>query len=236
MLVIAILLLLPAAIQQAAGTQANQYYANRLLDVVSTPQLAPGGRGTLELAVSNPFNTTLDNLTLVLSVYAFSTGGGEVQLSSIPVSERPAIGGSGTSTQLLVPIMLPQTSVYFNITVSTTASTRHGDFFNPGTYFVSTYASFTASGQQIKMGSRGVFTAAEWSSILVQSSGGNYLNYTYLNGTLGYQGILPDTSFTVSTPSPVYLLWVAAGLSAFFAAAAFFVYRRGQLRGGRQSR
>ena len=135
-LVIAILLLLPAAIQQAAGTQANQYYANRLLDVVSTPQLAPGGRGTLELAVSNPFNTTLDNLTLVLSVYAFSTGGGEVQLSSIPVSERPAIGGSGTSTQLLVPIMLPQTSVYFNITVSTTASTRHGDFFNPGTFFV----------------------------------------------------------------------------------------------------
>ena len=51
------------------------------------------------------------------------------------------------------------------------------------------------------MASKGVFNQTQWSRILVQGTGTTYLNYSYLNGTLGYQGVLPDTSFTVNSPS-----------------------------------
>lgn len=223
-----LLLLLPCALPAARGADTNQYYANRIIGIVHTPQLSPGQAGRIEVEIFNPFNATMNSVTLNLSVYAYATTGVQLPLASIPSDERPQLGAGGTVAYANTSTLAPLGALYVNFTVRTTSSTRHGDFFNVGTYFVSTNISFHIGAAAMRMASRGVFSQSEWSNILVQGPGTSFLNYTYLNGTLGYQGITPDTSFTVDSPSPVYLLWVTGSLAALFAAIAFILHRNGR--------
>lgn len=224
-LFVLILLLLTAMLPVARGAVSSQYYANRIISVVSTPQLEPGGSGAIEIMLFNPYNFTISSISLKLSIYSYSSTNSHMAAASIPPSEEPVFGGSGLVAYRNITSLDSLQSSYLNFTVDTTSSTRHGDFFNVGTYYVSTYISFEHGNSTIRMASEGTFSSSQWNKILVNGSGGMSLNYTYLNGTLGYQGITPDTSFTVNTPSPLYLIWIAGGLGAFFAAAAYVLYR-----------
>ena len=221
-----VLSLLLGSLQPAVAGPANyQNYADRLLVVVKTPQLSPGQSGPIELKVLNPFNYTITNASVRLVIYSYATTDSDASVVSLPSSQRPSFIGGGTAAYRNLSSLGPLASVYLNFTVATTQSTRHGDFFNTGTYFVSTYLSFSLNGSTIRMASKGVFNQTQWSRILVQGTGTTYLNYSYLNGTLGYQGVLPDTSFTVNSPSPVYLLWITGGLAGVFAAFSYVLYR-----------
>lgn len=225
-LLILILLLLTALLPAAKGAVSSQSYANRILTVVSTPQLVPGGSGPIEIMLYNPFNSTISTVSLRLTIYSYASTDSRIAATSIPSAQEPGLGSGGLVTYRNFSSMNSLQSYYVNFTVHTTSSTRHGDFFNVGTYYVSTYISFNLSGSLVRMASEGTFTSSQWSRILVNSSGGLFMNYTYLNGTLGFQGITPDTSFTVNTPSPLYLIWISGGLGGSFAVAAFLLYRR----------
>lgn len=224
-LLILSVLLLTAMLPAASGAGSSQYYANRIITIVRTPQLQPGGSGPIEIMLSNPYNTTMSAVSLRLTIYSYASTDSHVAMTSIPASQRPALGSNGAVAYSNISTMNSLQSAYLNVTVHTTASTRHGDFFNVGTYFVSTYISFDLAGSPVRMASEGAFTSSQWSRILLNSSTGMLLNYTYLNGTLGYQGITPDTSFTVNTSSPLYLLWISGVLAGGFAVAAFILYR-----------
>ncbi len=218
-------LLLVSATPAAGSSGGYQQYANTVVTVIKTPQLAPGQSGPIEMKIFNPFNQSMTNASLRLSIYDYATTNSHLPVAGIPYSEQPALGPSGTAAFLNLTTLSPHSAMYANFTVNTTQSTMHGDFFDTGTYFVSTYLSFDLGGIALRMASKGFFSASEWSRILIQSSGSTYLNYTYLNGTLGFQGIIPDTSFTVNSPSPLYLLWITGGLASAFGAASFLMYR-----------
>jgi hypothetical protein len=220
------IVLLASVLPAASASGYSQLYANRIIHVISTPDIAPGGTGRILLAVFNPFNSTMSSVMLRLSIYEFASTDTQRQLAAIPLSQQPKFSGGGTGQAVNISSIPSGTETNVSFGITTTGSTMHGDFFNVGTYYVSTYISFILNGSIVKMASRGAFTDAQWAKILVQDSGTSYLNYSYLNGTLGYQGISPDTSFTVDTPSPLYLLWVAGGLSVLFAAASYVLYRR----------
>ena len=84
------------------------------------------------------------------------------------------------------------------------------------------------------MASKGFFTEAEWKSIFVPVSGGvSQLNFTYLNETLGFSGILPDVSFGVNTPSPTYLFFAAGSIAFIVGVAAVVSYFRERRSAGR---
>lgn len=216
-------MLLPAAVLAPSSAGSQQQYANSLLQVVKTPELAPGQSGSIELMLTNPYNVTIGSLSLTLQIYAFSDTNGEVNVSGIPAADRPIFAGGGISAVIPIGPLAPGKAVYVNESIRTTAQTRHGDFFNVGSYFVSTLLQFNLSGATVMMASRGFFSQSEWNSILVQGNGVYSVNASYLQ-SLGFQGITPDTSFTVDTPSPLYLLWISAGLGVIFAAAAYAVY------------
>lgn len=225
-LLILTLFFLTAMLPAANGAGNSQYYANRIISVVRTPQLDPGSSGPIEIMLYNPYNTTISSVSLRLTIYSYASTSSHMSLTSIPAAQEPSLGSGGAVAYRNISSMNSLQSTYVNFTVHTTASTRHGDFFNVGTYFVSTYITFTLAGSQVRMASEGAFTSSQWNRILLNSSTGMLLNYTYLNGTLGYQGITPDTSFTVNTPSPLYLIWISGGLGGSFAVAAFLLYRR----------
>ena len=152
-----VLSLLLGSIQPAVAGPANyQNYADRLLVVVKTPQLSPGQSGPIELKVLNPFNYTISNATVRLVIYSYATTDSEVSVVSLPSSQQPSFAGGGTAAYRNLSRLGPLASYYLNFTVATTQSTRHGDFFNTGTYFVSTYLSFSLNGSTIRMASKGV--------------------------------------------------------------------------------
>ena len=224
-LAVAALMLLSCIVPAALAAGSDQYYANRIITVVKTPDIAPGLNGRIEVGVFNPFNSTMNSVELRLSIYAYSTTSSETPIGSIPAGSRPHFSDGGKTAYDNFSSLPPSSTAYANFTVFTSQATRHGDFFSTGTYFVSTYISFDIEGVGMRMASKGVFNQSQWDNILVQGSGPAYLNYSYLNGTLGYQGITPDTSFGVNTPSPLFLLWITGGLAVFFAAVSFVLYR-----------
>jgi hypothetical protein len=220
-------------LNSALPASGQQSYSNLIVKDVTSPDISPGGSGTLSLQIYNPYNTTMGNATLSLSVYAFSTDSKYTNISSIATSSRPYFIISGTQNVTDSFSLQPGQSTILAFAIQTNYTTPHGSFFNEGTYFVYEFMSFYTGTDHMRMASKGFFTEAEWSSIFVPVSGGvSHLNYTYLNKTLGFSGILPDVSFGVNTPSPTYLFF-AAGSAAFLIGAAAVVSYLREKRGGR---
>ncbi len=215
------------SLSSVSPVYGQQTYANSLVRSVSSPDLQPGQSGTLSVDVSNAFNRSMDNIVMTLSIYAFVDGSAYVPSSSIPSSHLPRFMGSGQPAESLTVSSIPVNASYnFSFPLQTGYGTPHGTFFNEGTYMVSMSIIFTIGFTLYRMASRGFFSPVQWQKIYVQNGSFAYLNYTYLNSTLGFAGILPDTSFGVNTPAPWYLFFASGVLAAAFGTAAFFSYRR----------
>lgn len=205
----------------------QQAQANMIVRSLQSPNISPGGQGSLTITLFNPYNQTMQQSHLTLSIYSFSSSTVHKGMSSIPPDSRPYFVNTGGQNATFTFTLVSGGVERFTLLIQTNYSTPHGTFFSQAVYTVSLYLSFLINGTHIRMGSKGVFTASEWNSIFPPDpAGGSYMNYTYLNRTLGYAGILPDISFGVNTASPLYLFIASGSLAAFFAVVAFVSYSR----------
>ncbi|MEM3852110.1 MAG: hypothetical protein QXP70_03825 [Methanomassiliicoccales archaeon] len=195
-----------------------------LLNVIRTPDLQPGGHGNIEFMVYNTQNVSMQNIVLNLSIVSMATSSSVTPLTSIQQKTRPHFAAGGAETQITVGSLAPGAAAYLNVSVYTEAGTPHGSFFNTAQYEVATTLTFHSNGRTLKYASEGDFNSTIWDSILVFQDGNESINYTELN-LLGYEGIIPMTSFGVNTPAPYYLIYAAAAASVVFAVAAFLYYR-----------
>lgn len=217
------LLLIAASANPLAYAPVNQQaYANIAVRIVHTPDISPGSSGIIEIAILNPYAQPADNVTLTLTIYSYANSTVDMPVASLPASRLPSLNGS-ISRSYIVGTLSPGEGRTLNITVQTHAHTLHGSFFSQSTYFVSEVLSMTVNHTSIRFASRGVFSQSEWNIIVEEVDGHQSVNYTYLN-VLGYQGIIPDTSFGVNTPAPFYLFYAAALLSVLFAISALILY------------
>lgn len=199
--------------------------ANSPINYVKTPDIIPGSSGTIELYIQNPFSLEMRNITLQLHIYAFIQKGRITYLQSIKPQARPVFSNGLDTIWVNITSLLPSQSAYLNVTVRTHAYTMHGSFFSPGSYGVSSILSFIRGGHVLRYASPGVFNSSTWARILYMQNGTEHLNYTLLE-SLGYSGLVPDSSFGVDSPSPLYLIYISVLLSAAFAAIAYISYRR----------
>jgi hypothetical protein len=222
--VFAVLLLL---LFYASPAHAQQLAANSVVQSVSSPDFQPGQGGTITVKVGNPFNSSMADITLTLSIYAFVQGAAYTATSSIPATHRPYFVGSGITTETLYFSSLPAAKTRnLSYAVQTNYTTPHGSFFSEGTYMVSMSILFLIGQTPYRMASKGYFSTAQWQKILVQNGSYSSLNYTYLNRTLGFAGILPDTSFGVNSAAPWSLFFASGILAAALAAAGAISFRK----------
>ena len=221
----AILLFLPFA----SPAYGQQSFANGMIRSVSSPDIQPGQRGTLNVEVQNVFNSSITEVLLTLTVYAFVDGSSYVPVpsSSVPSSRLPYFIGTGQPAETLTAKSIGAGALHnFTFPFQTDYNTLHGTFFNEGAYMVSMSLTFLIVSTVYRMASKGYFSPAQWQKIYVQNGSSASLNYTYLNNTLGFAGILPDTSFGVNTPAPWSIFFASGVLAAGFAAAAALSFRR----------
>ena len=200
---------------------------NRIIEVKSTPQLEPGGSGPIEFQFYNPYPNSMMNATLNISIYMFATVEESRPVDDTWEWEEPYFeGGEDHGINLDIGDVPSGTTLNLSVMVHTSTEAPHGTFFSQGTYFVRFGLAFDYEGdaclaERCVMKSRGYFTDEEWEYATRDHEPGDPCFVGEIDFChLGIDGIVPDTSFGVQDPVPIwpfYLLVFFICLSLFLA-------------------
>lgn len=240
-LVVALLLLaVPASTVPARAAEDFGAVAvvNQLINVTSTPQLAPGQSGDFQFAFRStyPPGMTMYNVSLNVSIYRYATVDTSVPVDanwSYPYPRIVQTGGREWWWNASSVAAGSVTNLSFTILTSSDANLMpYGSVFSPATYFLRTWLTFdgvvNGSTEPFRMASLGYFSKTQWD--LAQNA-----TYTTpctppscrgdLNLTiLGVDGVLPDSSFGVQEPIPRWPFYALIVLAGFFTVLAFLFW------------
>ncbi len=240
---VAVALLLVLVLLSPPGRAAEDFAAvgnvNKLIDIVSTPQLEPGQSGAFVFRFNStyPAGMVLRNVHLNVSIYEYETIDQAVRVDSSWTYPYPRISpGSGREFHWdpASPVD-PGTVTNLSFTVLTSADTNlmpSGSVFSQASYVLRFWLEFdgNVSGNltHFRMASRGYFSDTAWAlatnttytnPCTPPSCRGN-LNLTFL----GVDGVLPDSSFGVKQPIPRWPFYALIVLAGFFLVLAFLFW------------
>jgi hypothetical protein len=160
----------------------------------TTPVIRPGESGRYNFTVTNRYDVPITDVTVTVEFYMWATIEDAKPIEDI-AGPPPKVKGEGApSITVTLGTIEPGASKPVVLRITTSSDT------DKGTYFVRHRIDFTYEGAPFVMSSRGYFTWDQW-------EGFDYSNLWYqLDGN---SGIVPDSSFSVKDPVP---LWPLAGL------------------------
>ena len=211
-------LLLLALTAFPAAADENLSAPNRIPDLADfrTPQIVPGGSGGYQFTVRNRYNGTFDNASLTVEIYKWATL--EEARDIEHVFSPPRISeGAGQSYTAAISSLGPNQTYSLKIAISSSKSTPQG------TYFVRHGIQFDYNGSHLLMKSRGFFSNRLWDNATTNQNGSRAVGGINLT-MLGVDGILPDSSFSVKEPIPMWPLALLVGLTILFGALALVYY------------
>jgi hypothetical protein len=212
----AMLLLLFISLPVAAAEDISA--PNKIPDLSDfhTPQIVPGASGSYGFTVRNRYNGTLENASLTIDIYKWATLEEAQDIGKI--SDPPRISQGGRQSYNAPVFSLgPNQTASFKISIDTGKQTPQG------TYFVKQMMNFSYNGSHLLMKSRGYFTNKEWDNATTNVNGTRAVGGINLT-MLGVDGILPDSSFSVKEPIPLWPLALLIGLTVLFGALALVFY------------
>jgi len=223
---IALLLLLPVA--TAAEDVRDTDRVNEILEVIETPQLAPGESGNLRLLVTNPYANPMRNTTLTAEIFMYVTISERQPVDANWSAAFPQIANSSAPSRRELTMSIgtfPRGNLTTNFTIETSAEMPHGSVFSQATYFVRFRLTFDYDNgteeAPYTMASQGYFPDGLWR----QATNGTCTSgmcYGYVDlGLLGVDGILPDSSFGVKEPIPMWPFYALIGFMGIFLVLAF---------------
>ena len=199
-----------------------------LLSEFSTPVLSPGASGTLNFSVRNRYaDATIRDFVVSVEIYKYATRDSSfpVNLASpaapaICIEARPRAQCTISDRVGGFPDLPPGSfPVHLRFDVHNSANTPHGTLFDPAAYFVRISLEFTHSRTvagklnetNYKLISRGFITDADWE----EANKGAGIDMGIISARYpGVIGIVPETSFTVREPFPLWPLGLVVLLAA----------------------
>ncbi len=223
MLAFAILASSPMASAAPVGSPS---YANRMLSGFSTPTVSPGHTVDFAFSITNPYDPAriMTGILVTVSIYKYATQEGTKDVND-SFANPPLMEGGSTAASVSIQNLYFNTTQRIELPIETTGKTPHGSIFSQATYFVRIRVSFNFNGNatQCVFMSRGWFTDQEWNSIVSFAAGESIVNTTRLK-ELGADGLIPDSSFGIKEPIPVWPLGVVIAACAGTAFMAFFYF------------
>jgi hypothetical protein len=175
----------------------------------TTPVIRPGESGKYNFTVTNRYDYEITNVTVTVEFYMWATIEDSKPIENIEGPPPKVKGEGGPKYDLVISSIEPGASETVMLTITTSGDTAKG------TYFVRHSIEFTYEGDDFVMSSRGFFTAEQW-------EGFDYTNLYYqLDGSAG---IVPDSSFSVKDPVPLWPLATLIVLCVLFGALAVVFY------------
>lgn len=225
-------LLLPSG---AADDPTSVESANTVLSDFTTPQLAPGESGDFSFVFTNPNENSMTNISLTMAIYMYKSPSEERLVDnswSTPYIQNnleqefgfPAFDLSGT--------VAGNNTRTMSVRIVTSENTKHGGVFEQGAYFVRFWLEFDyvneTGPRSYIFGSRGHFTDQEWHDATndtnVDNCDANYTKGDLCLTYLGVDGIIPDSSFGVKEPMPMWPFWVIVFFIGLFAFLGLMFY------------
>jgi len=175
----------------------------------TTPVIRPGETGKYNFTVTNRYDMEITDVTVTVEFYMWATIEDAKPIEDIEGPPPKVKGEGGPMYDLVISSIEPGASVPVMLTITTSGDT------DKGTYFVRHHIVFTYNDTEFEMSSRGYFTWDQW-------EGFDYSNLYYqLDGSAG---IVPDSSFSVKDPVPLWPLATLITLCVLFGALAVVFY------------
>ncbi|HYS99645.1 MAG TPA: hypothetical protein VEO20_03180 [Thermoplasmata archaeon] len=226
-------LLIPTSTAEDFGAVGS---VNKLIDIVQTPELAPGDSGQFLFNFHSAYTDPISDVRLNVSIYRYATIDESVPVDNAWPYPYPKIAESGMREWLWTsPQVAGGSTVSLNFTILTAASSDdmpHGTVFSQSSYFVRFWLEFkgNVSGNltQFRMASLGYFTTAQW-DLARNSTYTNPCTPPWCRGSvnltkLGVDGVLPDSAFGVKEPIPRWPFYLLIVLAVFFLVLAFLFW------------
>ncbi len=172
----------------------------------TTPVIRPGERGTYNFTITNRYDQAIEDVTVTVEVYMWATIEESKPLDDLD-GPAPKVEGD-TSYTGTFPSIASGGSVPVRLEFKTSGDTPKG------TYFVRHRIEFTYEDQEFQMDSRGYYSWDEWEGF----------DYSNLHYQLGTAGIVPDSSFSVKDPVPLWPLATLIALCVLFGSLAVVFY------------
>lgn len=172
----------------------------------TTPVIRPGERGTYNFTITNRYDQEITGVTVTVEVYMWATIEESDPLEDLD-GPAPKVEGDTSYTEDF-PSIPSGGSVPVKLTFKTAEDTPKG------TYFVRHRVVFTYDDVEFRMDSRGYYTWDEWEGF----------DYSNLHYQLGTAGIVPDSSFSVKDPVPLWPLATLIALCVLFGSLAVVFY------------
>jgi hypothetical protein len=193
-----ILLIFLCPFSEAADEYISHPSNIPLFDNITTPEIEPGERGTFRLTIENRYKETMENVSLTVGIYAWATSYDYKEIDD--VDHPPKINGEGIENILDLGMIENNTLAYVNFSIKSSSDTTQG------TYFVRFQLNFDYNNSAYIMKSRGFFTDEEWENATSQGEEDDPGKVDI--EVLGVDGIIPDSSFKVWEPIPLWPLYV----------------------------
>ncbi len=215
---------------------------NKLIQIISTPQLEPGQAGDFDLRLNStyPAGMVMRNVSLEASVYEYATIDSSVPVDRnwtfpYPILQSGTGQASGRSWWWNATSVDPGTVTNLSFRVVTSGDSNQmpsGSVFSQASYFLRFSLTFdgnvSGSMTPFHMASPGYFSSALWA----QATNASYTQpctppwcLGNVNvSILGVDGILADSSFGVKPPIPQWPFYLLIAFAVFFAALAFLFW------------
>lgn len=183
--------------------------------------IPPGDSGTYGFTLRNRYNASMENVTLEVEIYRWATAEAARPIGEI--SSPPVFSATGRLDQsFAIGTMAPNATFAVRLTVEAAPLTPEGVYFTRHMLEfdynnVTDPFDPTPSSAHFVMRSRGHFTAEEFQSI-------NYSDLENSLDALNVSGIVPDSSFSIRKPAPLWPLALVAGATAATGLLAFLSY------------
>lgn len=212
---------------------------NNLLEIIKTPGtpteiMKPGDKGEFKFKVSNPYEGNMTNILVNASIYVYATI--EVIEEVTSSWETPYVEESN-SIEYSPPLFNLSSGEERNIsfTIVTDYDTPHGGVFSQSTYFLRFWLEFdytnVTGSAHLVMKSPGYFPNDVWLEAQREPTDADEpyyrgkINITYLQVMTGQvDGIIPDSSFALKDPIPMWPFYALIVLMVVSAVLALLFY------------
>lgn len=177
-----------------------------LLDDFKVPTIIPGEKGELSFSLTNRYDYSITDLKLTAEIYMYKTLEMEKNVSEL--SETPVIiETNAQKIEFSYSLMNSNDEIKLSFDIFTSKSTPQG------IYFVRMKLEFSYNDTNYTMYSIGSMNKEDWEIYA-------------LEGRLPSDcaGIIPETSFTVREPIPLWPLYLLICIAAVFAVLAIIFY------------
>src|SRR5438309_4548337 len=158
-------LLIPTSTAEDFGAVGS---VNKLIDIVQTPELAPGDSGQFLFNFHTAYTDPISDVRLNVSIYRYATIDESVPVDNAWPYAYPRIAETGTKewvwTNATVASGSSRSLSFTVLTAPDSHDMPHGSIFSQSSYFLRFWLEFdgNVTGNLFRMVSPGFFTRAQW--------------------------------------------------------------------------